>query len=129
MKRLFVCLTLIVLLTSCTEKFEFVDPMEFNEKIANRKDIKNGEELIKVFYNYPQNEGIPNLAIESKKLGQDRFEITLIHDGLEDDSQRATKIVMTAEHQNETWIVLEVKRNRKCYDGRGHTSWGTEWCN
>ena len=67
--------------------------------------------------------------IESKKIGEGLIEITLIHDGQEDDSQRATKIVMKAELIGQKWTVHEIKTNRKCWDGRGHTDWGTGWCN
>jgi len=30
---------------------------------------------------------------------------------------------------NEKWFVGEIKINRKCWEGRGHTNWGTECCN
>ena len=120
---------LIINLTSCSENFDIKDPSEFNKKIEERTDIKTPEQLIKTYYNYPTNEGTPKLEIDSNDLGNGVIEVTLIHDGQEDDSQRATKIVMTAELVGNKWIVHEIKTNRKCWDGRGHTNWDTEWCN
>lgn len=129
MKRLFELLTSIILLTSCSENFDTIDPANFNKKIKTRTDIETAEELIEIYYNYPPNQGTAKIKIESQELESGLVEVTLIHDGQEDDSQRATKIVMTVELKDETWIVREIKTNRKCYDGRGHTNWGVEWCN
>lgn len=126
---MFFSILTIICLTSCSEKFKLIDPTEFNKKIETRTDIATAEQLIKIYYNYPLNEGTPKLEIESKELGNGLIEVTLIHDGQEDDSQRAIKIVMTGELIGQRWTVHEIKTNRKCWDGRGHTNWGTEWCN
>ena len=129
MKRIFGFLLSIIILTSCSENFDTKDPTDFNKKIEKRTDIETVEKLIKIYYNHPPNEGTPKLGIESEKLDNGLIEVMLIHDGQEDDSQRATKIVMIAELRNKKWIVHKIKSNRKCYEGRGHTDWGTEWCN
>ncbi len=129
MKRIFGLLISIIILISCSESFDVKTPTEFNNKIETRTDITTAEQLIKLYYNYPPNDGTPKFEIESKDLGAGIIEVTLIHDGQEDDSQRATKIVMKAELTDEKWTVHEIKTNRKCWDGRGHTDWGTEWCN
>ncbi|WP_108805518.1 hypothetical protein [Aquimarina sp. Aq107] len=129
MKQIFGLLISIIFLTSCSENFDIKDPAEFNKQIEKRTDIAIAKELIEIYYNYPTNEGTPKLEIESKELGIGLIEVTLIHDGQEDDSQKATKIVMTAKLTGKKWTVHEIKTNRKCWDGRGHTEWGTEWCN
>lgn len=129
MKRLFGLLISLILLNCCVENFDTISPAEFNRKIRTRTDIETAAELIDIYYNYSPNEGTPRIEIESQKLESGLVEVTLIHDGQEDDSQRATKIIMTAELNDKTWIVHEIKTNRKCYDGRGHTNWGTGWCN
>lgn len=116
-------------MTSCTERFKTIDPAEFNEKISKRTDIETAEELIEIYYNYPPNEGTPQLELKSKEIEGGLIEVTLIHDRHADDSQRATKIVMTAELNGKSWLVRKVKANWKCYDGRGHTDWGTGPCN
>ncbi|MBB3697626.1 hypothetical protein KMW28_05530 [Flammeovirga yaeyamensis] len=129
MKRIFRLLISIIFLTSCSENFNIKNPAEFNKNIETRTDIATAKQLIEIYYNYPHNEGKPKLEIVSKELGKGLTEVTLIHDGQEDDSQRATKIVMTAELTGKKWTVHEIKTNRKCWEGRGHTDWGTEWCN
>lgn len=129
MKSIFGLLLSISILASCTEDFDVKDPDQFNKKIEKRTDIVTVEQLIKIYYNYPTNEGTPKLEIESKELDNGLMEVTLIHDGQKDDSQRATKIVMIAERIGQKWTIHKIKTNRKCWDGRGHTDWGTDWCN
>lgn len=128
-KRTLITIASIICLTSCTEKFKTIDPTDFNGTIRNRADIKSAEQLIRVFYNYPESEGTPQLEIEKHELKDNKIEVTLIHDQQQDDSQKATKIILTAEQNGDTWTVLEIKENWKCYDGRGHTNWGIEYCN
>ena len=129
MKRLFQILFSLFILISCSENFDSIDPAEFNKKIENRTNIKTSQELILLFYNYPKNEGTPKLEFHLKKTDKGLVEIMLIHDEQEDDSQRATKIIMIAELKNKKWLVKEIKTNRKCWKGRGHTNWDTERCN
>ncbi|MDP8098248.1 hypothetical protein [Pasteurella atlantica] len=130
MKQLITVLLLATLLTACSEneKFETKNPAEFNQKIEKRTDIETSEKLIEIYYNYPPNEAIPKLDIKSKDVGNGLTEVTLIHDMLEDDSQRATKIVMIVKHNDKKWVAQQIKTNWKCWEGRGHTNWGTEWC-
>ena len=118
----------MMILTSCTEEFDIKNPSKFNKEIEARTDIKTPEQLISIYYNYPPNEDIPKLEINSKELKNGFIEITLIHDQQQDDSQRAIKIVMLTKRNGKKWVVFEIKKNRKCYDGRGHTNWGTELC-
>lgn len=128
--EVYLILTLTVLTTiSCAENFKSVDSTAFNAKIAERRDISTVEKLIEVYYDYPANEGDPNLQIVSEIIDKGIFKVILIDDWLEDDSQKAVKIVMLAELKDSVWIVHEIKKNWKCYDGRGHVGWGTKLCN
>jgi PBP1b-binding outer membrane lipoprotein LpoB len=61
MQRIIQILIITFILTSCSENFDAIDPTEFNKKIENRTDIKTAKELIEIYYNYPENEGVPNL--------------------------------------------------------------------
>jgi len=119
----------LTFLASCSEAFKTIDAKKFNEKIATRTDIKTPQELIKLYYDYSESAGNPKLTIEAKDLGNNSFEIILIQEGFEDDSQSSQKIVMTAKQTGLTWIVKEIKENWKCWDGRGQTSWGIRPCN
>ncbi|CAN5327384.1 hypothetical protein BH09BAC5_BH09BAC5_19770 [soil metagenome] len=129
MRQKFGLILILTFLASCSESFNILDIKTFNDKIASRTDIKTPEELINIYYDYPAGEGNPKLTIQTRDLGDNRVEITLIHEGLEDDSQSGEKIVMTAKQIGQTWTVIEIKENWKCWDGRGHTSWGTTPCN
>lgn len=128
MKKCAAILLVLIAFTACSEEFESKDPTAFNEKIAERTDILSPEALIEIYYNYPKTETPPLLTIKSKSLSKDKFSITLIHDKQQDDSQRAIKIVLSAQLKERKWEVKEIKINRKCWEGRGHTNWGIEWC-
>ena len=118
-----------MLLTSCSEKFEYVDSTKFNNSIASRSDIETAEELILFYYGYSESEGTPNISVETKELKLGKIQVTLVHDDMKDDSMRAVKIVMIVKQTDQSWTVIEIKKNWKCWEGRGHTNWGTEYCN
>jgi|SRR6218665_1199339 len=127
MKYLF-ALFLTFSLFSCNEQFKNVETEEFNKEIAPYKEIETPEQLILFYYNYPKNEGKPNLKITKQKLENQVYEITLIHDFQQDDCQKAEKIIMTAKKVGRKWKVEKILKNWKCYDGRGHTDWGIGNC-
>ncbi|MNU83301.1 hypothetical protein D3C71_729970 [compost metagenome] len=126
--KLFYAFLIPVILCSCSESFKVLKTKSFNEKIASLTDIKTPEDLIKLYYDYPESEGIPKLILQTTNLGKNKYEITLIHEHLEDDSQFAVKIVMIAKKTKQTWRVEEIKKNWKCRESRGHSNWGTTMC-
>jgi hypothetical protein len=129
MKKLISVIPALLSLTACSESFERVDTTAFNRQIASRTDIKTPEQLIELYYAYPANEGKPGLSVQTRRLDDNRYETTLIHERLQDDSKAGVKIVMTAQTNGPAWLVTEIKRNWKCWQGRGHTGWGTGKCN
>lgn len=129
MKQLFGIIFTLVFLNACSESFKTVDAKAFNNKIANRTDITTPEELVKLYYADPERSVPAKISIHTSKLKEDSYVITLIDEGLEDDSQSAEKIIMLARQTGETWVVIQIKKNWKYEDGRGHTNWGTKPCN
>ena len=129
MKGILIVGLVTVFMTSCSESFDNIDSTEFNESIATRTDIKTAEELIMLYYGSPESEGVPDISIQTMELEFGKIQVTMVHDKLMDDSMRAVKIIMTVEQKDQSWIVLEIKKNWKCWEGRGHTNWGTEYCN
>jgi hypothetical protein len=129
MKHLPKILIILTFLTSCSESFKTIDSKKFNEKIVNRTDIKTPEELIVLFYDYPKSEDTPKMTITSKQIGDNKYEITLIHEQILDDSQYGEKLIMKATQNEQKWTVTEIKENWKCQSGRGHSNWGTDICN
>jgi len=128
MKYLFAFLCVFSII-SCSESFETIDTEQINKDINSSTEIKTPEQLILFYYNYPKNEEKPELKITKRKIDNQVYEITLIHDHQADDSQIAEKIIMTAEKIDDKWNVEKILRNWKCQDGRGHKDWGTEVCN
>lgn len=128
MKNIYI-LFISFFLNSCGEAFENMDTEMINKEIAGNNNIKSAEELITIYYNYPNSESKPDLKIGKREIENDVFEITLIHNNQADDSQKAEKIIMVAKKFGKLWSVKNIRRNWKCYDGRGHTDWGTETCN
>ena len=54
--------------------------------------------------------------------------VTITYDGLFDDSIRATRIKATIAYQDDQWIVRESSETQKCWPGRGHQEFSTEFC-
>ncbi|MCL2063447.1 MAG: hypothetical protein FWG98_03615 [Candidatus Cloacimonetes bacterium] len=111
------------------ESFEIIDTQTFGTEVSHKTNIKTAEDLMRLYYTYEESEeGNQKLSIETVDLSDGRYEVTLIHEGLLDDSMYAVKIVMTASQIGTTWTVEEIKRNWKCRQGRGHQNWGIELC-
>jgi hypothetical protein len=127
--RTFLFGILILLVSACSdESYSEIDPAEFNASIAVRTDISSAEALIEIYYNYPEEEGTTQISIESKRMNRNKVAVTLIHDRLADDSLRAIKITMIAKQVKGRWEVLSIRKQWRCYEGRGHTDWGIEFC-
>jgi len=111
------------------EQFREDDAEAFSAIIDERKDLKTPESLIRLYYNYPEDEiGESVIMTDSVKLDDGSFEITLIHDRLMDDSMRGIKIVINANMEDGIWTVTEARRNWRCWEGRGHEGWGIGYC-
>ena len=118
----------LLLFSACEETFEKISPAEFNQKISERMDIESAKDLMKEYYNPFLGEGNPSLTVDTKSYKNGKVLITLIHDGLLDDSIKAMKIIMIAKKKNGIWMVYEIKKNWKCREGRGHENWGIDRC-
>jgi hypothetical protein len=105
-----------------------VDSTEFNSQIASHTDINSPEELIKLYYGPYEVEGNSKLTITTKTSDDNKFEITLIHNGIGDDSVSDIRIVMTAQRSKQTWTVLSIQKSWKCHDGRGYSYWAATKC-
>ncbi len=114
--------------TPLAEMFQEVDPADFNARIANEK-IGTVEEVVEMYYPIEPAEGEgPQVSMHSETMEDGSHVVTLINEGVMDDSIAAEKIVMTATEMDLHWTVTSIKKNWKCREGRGHTDWGTEYC-
>lgn len=113
------------------EKFEEVDPSELNQLLAEKEEELSAQEVMKLFYPYePESEEEGNETIEITETTSDNGNtiVTLIHDGLMDDSLMGEKYIMELTKVGNKWKALSIKKNWKCWEGRGHTDWGIDSC-
>jgi len=68
---------------------------------------------------------IVNILEEEKEK---QWLITIIYDGLKDDSVRASKITSIITYQEGQWVVDETTQTQKCWPGRGHQYFSSELC-
>jgi CCR4-NOT transcriptional regulation complex NOT5 subunit len=75
-----------------------------------------------------QKEGKYTYNVVAKTIDSTTQEITVIEEGLLDDSKAAEKNVITINTQNGVSTVVSIQKSFKCYADRGHTDWGAELC-
>lgn len=110
------------------ERFQSIDVGHLNEQLADKSGL-NAEDVIRTYYPEPiQSEGHEKITISKKELENGNIQITLIHSNLPDDSMEDTKYVMEAAQLSSHWMVLSLKRNWRCREGRGPREWGIQAC-
>lgn len=112
------------------EKFKEISSDNLNQLLTHKQEVLSAKEVMILFYPKEVNssEGNEKIEISEKTIGNGNVIVTLIHDHLLDDSIKAEKYIMELTKRNDKWIVLSIKKNWKCWDSRGHSSWGTELC-
>lgn len=112
------------------EKFKTLVSDQINQTLNNTNKTLTASDVMKLYYpnKITTEEGNESIEICEKKIGQDHTIVTLIHDNLLDDSQKAVKYVMELKKTNDQWTVVSIKTNWKCWPKRGHTDWGTDLC-
>lgn len=61
--------------------------------------------------------------------GAEDVVVTIIEDGLADDSVRALRYTLHLSRQSDgTWRLTEARRDQRCQEGRGHTRFTPEAC-
>lgn len=94
------------------------------------KNLTTEEEIMNAYAPKSlETEGNYSYIISKNAIGNDSQEITLIEDGLLDDSLAARKIIMVMKRQDSVLQVVSIKENYKCRQGRGHQDWGAKLCN
>lgn len=115
-----------------TINYKAIDPLiikELNSTIKIKK-LKTPEEIMAEFS--PKSdvmEGKYNYDLQINQQENNKVELTLIETGLMDDSQSALMLIMNLEKYQDTYKVVSIKETWKCWPGRGHENWSTEFCN
>lgn len=117
------------LFVSCAEEFNYSNPAIFNTQVEYDMNLTSPKEVMMAYYNVDEIYSPANFTIDTKVLSADRFEVTLIETGMQDDSVEGQKVVMTVRKTATGWFVEEIKHNHRCWDERGHTNWGIQKCN
>jgi len=98
-------------------------------KLVAENEIKSPEEIVKLYRPQAEvSEGNYTYNISHKIDDQLRIQLTLIEDGLLDDSQRSRKSVFTMNMKDKELIVLQLKEQFRCRKNRGSQEWGVTPC-
>lgn len=118
-------------INTTNEKFKTIDSDKLNQLLKGKSEDLSAQDVMKLYYpsKVESGEGNERIEISEKKLENGNTSVTLIHDNLRDDSQRGEKYIMELKRANNKWAVISIKKNWKCWNGRGHTDWGIEMCN
>lgn len=54
--------------------------------------------------------------------------ISLLEDGINDDSVKARKVIMTLAKIDGQFVIKQIKESYKCWQGRGHEDWSSAYC-
>ena len=118
---------------SAIEEFELM-PQETLDKLneaIKREKLASEEDIIRFYApedreaegKYTYDISILKMANTSSTL------ITLIEDGINDDSMKAKKVVMTINSKDGQLTVSKIKQSYQCWEGRGHADWNSSYCN
>lgn len=105
-----------------------LNPKSFNEQIKGDNSIKDVESLVRYYYFAEPDEEMPDFKVTANKKHNNQWVAHLVVEGLMDDSVKGEQILMVAEKKGQQWKVISIKKNWKCYPGRGHQDWTTELC-
>lgn len=134
----FAICTLCILMINCTKStikketpndssaVETDQYAELNQRVRKAGNIKTPIELIK--YYYGEIDADQDIEISVEQLEEDQYEIILIQENIKDDSIAGMKIIMIAKRDNDLWTVQDIQRAWKCWEGRGHSQYGTQPC-
>ena len=113
-----------------TGEYEELDITEINKKITESAEKLAPEDIMIMYYPYKveTDEGNEMITMNTTRLDKENIEVVLIHDNFLDDSVKGEKYVMSLKKIDSKWMVVSLKKNWKCWDGRGHKDWGIELC-
>lgn len=117
--------------TSNKESFKSIDDstiVKLNQTIAAQK-LKIEEEIMNLYRTKSnETEGNYTYSVTKKDIDKNTKEITLIEDGMLDDSQAGLKVIMILRNENNVVKIVSIKENYKCWKNRGHENWSAELC-
>ncbi len=112
------------------EKFETIDFSMLNMELIKRKDDPSPESIMKMYYpnQVEEGEGKEKISVTRNVISEKGVEVKLIHENLMDDSLNGVKHILRVKRVGARWMIVSLKKNWKCWEGRGHAYWGIEKC-
>ena len=112
------------------EEFEIINTDKLTRTLTETNKNLSALEVMKLYYPVQVEKGEGNELIEISEIVAENGNtiVTLIHDNLLDDSVKAKKYLMELKKTKNQWVIISLKKNWKCREGRGHTEWGIEYC-
>jgi len=122
-----------VKIDSAIDEYELISQEtvdKLNEAIQ-RKKLTSAEEIMRFYAPEDKEaEGKYSYDITVLQMADSALTlVTLVEDGINDDSMRAKKVVMTIKVENGQNQVMQIKQSYQCWEGRGHTNWNSAYCN
>lgn len=113
-----------------SEEFVEIEIFGLNKILTKIEVNRSAKEIMELYYPYKvaANEGNEKISIQEEALKNGNLLVTLIHDNFLDDSVKGEKHLMELKKEKGEWTVISIKKNWKCWEGRGHTDWGIELC-
>jgi|GEM_PF-1710511 len=113
------------------EKFEKLDVSELNMKLVKSEEQFTPEAIMKMYYPHEVEgaEGNEQISIHRKQISKTEVEMILTHENMLDDSMNGEKYVLRLKKVGDRWVAASLKKNWKCWEGRGQNSWGISNCN
>jgi hypothetical protein len=101
----------------------------FNTYLAKRKGPASPTQLALEFVRADRTQAARTTTkAQASPEGGGPTTVTVVQDGLADDSVRATQDVLRFVPLDEKWRLESAVRNQRCQPGRGHQSFGSGDC-
>jgi len=98
-------------------------------KTITENNISTAEEVMRAYSpEAEETEGRYSYEITVNRIDKTLEEVTLVEDGIMDDSVKGKKVLMQIKTDAGILIVESIKQTIKCWQGRGHEHWSTEPC-
>ncbi|NNE14565.1 MAG: hypothetical protein HKN51_06285 [Saprospiraceae bacterium] len=111
------------------EEFQDLEFSSLNEHIIKSGEMMSPKEvLIKYYPAASEADSNAEITITENKIDDKNIELRLVHNDIMDDSVRGQKIIMALKKVGHRWVVVTLKKNWRCWEGRGHTDWGIAMC-
>lgn len=123
---------LLTTMTAEDREFREIEQEEINA--LNKSIIEHKIDSVeKIMQEYaPEDMGAEGnytyIITKSTSTDPNKFTLSLLEDGINDDSLKALKVIMTVEKKNDSFRVKTIKESYQCWKNRGHQDWGADYC-